>query len=193
MERARSIARIVLARSFALLLATGLAVALDATDNARAAEGAAPTLAILPFEINDNSGEVGSPHRHDAMLTALTRLVGEKIEGAHLYRVVPQALVGKAVAAQNSGTYLRDCNGCELAIGRRAGADQVMIGWIFKMSSLVLTLHVAIKDVATGKPVYARAFDFRGDNERAWERAAEYMVGALAKSRAEAQSPSLGQ
>ncbi len=122
-----------------------------------------------------------------------TRIVGEEIEGAHLYKVVSRDLVDKAVAAENSGTYLRDRNGCELAIARRVGADAVMIGWIFKMSSLVLTLHVDIKDVATGKQTYARAFDFRGDNETAWRRAAAYMVGALRTTGSGASSLNLGQ
>jgi Protein of unknown function (DUF2380) len=195
LESERNIAHVVPARRLiaaTLLLGAGLAIALGAASIARAEEDAPQTLAILPFEIDDNSGEVGSPHRHDAMLAALTRIVGEEIEAAHAYKVVRQALVDKAVAAENSGTYLRSCNGCELAIGRRAGADKVMIGWIFKMSSLVLTLHVAIEDVATGKQVYARAFDFRGDNEKAWRRAAKYMVGTLAKS-GETRLQRLGQ
>jgi Protein of unknown function (DUF2380) len=195
LESGRNIGHVVPARRLiaaSLLLGAGLALALGAAAGASAEERAPQTLAILPFEIDDTSGEVGSPHRHDAMLAALTRIVGERIEAAHLYKVVPPALVDKAVAAENSGTYLRDCNGCELSIARRAGADRVMIGWIFKMSSLVLTLHIAIKDVATGKQLYARAFDFRGDNETAWRRAADYMVGALAKS-GETRSQSLGQ
>lgn len=29
------------------------------------------------------------------------------------------------------------------------------------------------------KVVYAHAFDFRGDNERAWQRAADYMVQGI--------------
>ena len=90
-----------------------------------------------------------------------------------------QARVAKAVAAANPGTYLRGCNGCELDIAKSVGADAVMIGWFYKMSTLVGTLHVVIKDVATGKVIYAHVFDFRGDNEKAWKRAADYMVKGL--------------
>ena len=117
----------------------------------RADERAPQTLAILPFEIRDTSGESGSPDKHNAMLAALTRIVGEKIEAAHVYKIVPEQRVATAVAAANSGTFLTNCNGCELDIARSAGADQVMIGWIYKVSTLVGSLHIEIKDVASGK------------------------------------------
>lgn len=139
-------------------------------------------LAILPFEINDTSGEVGTSARHADMLAGVTRLAGERIAAAGLYDIVPQADVAKAVAEVNPGTYLRGCNGCELDIARRVGADAVMIGWVWKVSTLLGTLHVEIKDVATGRTTYAKVFDFRGDNEKAWQRATDYMVATMRKA-----------
>jgi prohead serine protease len=47
------------------------------------------------------------------------------------------------------------------------------------VSTLVLTLHIDIKDAATGKTIYARLFDFRGDNERAYAHAAQTLVRSL--------------
>jgi hypothetical protein len=116
------------------------------------------------------------------MLARLTSFVGARIAAAGIYDVVPPERVAKAIAEVNPGTYLRGCNGCELDIARRAGADQVMIGWFWKVSTLIGTLHIEIKDVATGRTTYAKVFDFRGDNDKAWQRAADYMVGALCKS-----------
>lgn len=142
-----------------------------------------PTLAVLPFEIHDNSGEVGTTKDRAAMLSGLTRSVAEKLKAAGLYRPVAQSRVDAAVAAEAPGTYLRQCNGCERDIAKRVGADQVLIAWIFRMSSLVLSLHVVVKDVGTGEVLYARVFDFRGDNETAWEHAAKAMVQAMKKSR----------
>ena len=90
----------------------------------------------------------------------------------------------------NSGTHLRRCNGCELDIAKRVDARYVLIGWIYKVSTLVLTLHVDIKDVETGKPVYARVFDFRGDNERAYAHAGRTLVRSLKEERARAGASS---
>ena len=148
------------------------------------------TLAVLPFEIEDTSGEVGPANRHDAMLSRTTTLVRDEIAAAQLYRVVPGNLTEQAVAAVNSGTHLRRCNGCEIDIAKRVDARYVLIGWIYKVSTLVLTLHVDIKDVETGKPVYARVFDFRGDNERAYAHAAKTLVRSL-KEESAARSASM--
>jgi hypothetical protein len=165
----------------AVLLVAGLCLAAAAAGPGRADDGARQRLAVLPFEIDDNSGEVGDPDGHDAMLRSVTRLVSDKIAADGLFDVVPEARVAKAIAAVDPGTYLRRCNGCELDIAKRAGADRVLIGWLFKMSSLVMSLHVVMKDAATGDVVYAKTFDFRGDNEKAWKRAADYMVRSYAR------------
>lgn len=163
------------------LLALGLAAIAPLAPPVIAQEAANGSIAVLPFEINDTSGEAGQTKRHEEMLATITRLVGEKIAEKGIYSVVPQAKVDKAVAEVNSGTYLRSCNGCELDIAKRAGADHVLIGWFYKVSTLIGTLHIVVKDVATGKTVYAHVFDFRGDNEKAWSRAVTYMIGSLAK------------
>ena len=152
--------------------------------SANADPAARQKLAVLPFEISDTSGEVGGSTRHEEMLAKLTDFVGRRISASNLYDVVPQVQVAKAVVEVNPGTFLRACNGCELDIARRAGADQVMVGWFWKVSTLIGTLHIEIKDVATGRTTYAKVFDFRGDNDKAWQRAADYMVGALCKSAA---------
>lgn len=142
-----------------------------------------PSLAVLPFEIDDNSGEIDPPERHAAMLDQLTQDVAHELSVAKLYTVIPSSEVGKAVSAENPGTFLRECNGCELDIGKRVGAQRVLIGWVFKMSTLIGTLHIVIKDVATGGIVYTRAFDFRGDNPRAWDRASKIFVQELGSAR----------
>lgn len=145
--------------------------------------GSHQSLAVLPFEIEDNSGELDPPERHAAMLHQLTQGVANKLSAAKLYTVVPADKVSQAVSAENSGTFLRNCNGCEVDIGKRAGAQRVLIGWVFKMSTLIGTLHIEIKDVSTGNIVYTRAFDFRGDDPRAWDRASKIFVEELASAR----------
>lgn len=172
------------ALSTRLLILSACAMALAApacvgTTAAVSAQTPPPGLAVLPFEIEDTSGETGPPDRHASMLAATTAAAAEEIGRAGLFSVVPEAKVAEAVAAVNSGTYLRRCNGCELEIAQRAGARYVLVGWIYKMSTLVLTLHVDIKEAETGRSVYARVFDFRGDNEKAYAHAVRTMVRSL--------------
>ncbi len=140
-------------------------------------------LAILQFQIEDNTLEAGAPQWHETSLQKLTKIVGATVSNAALYHVVPQSAVDEATAATDPGTALHQCNGCELDIARKVGADRVMVGWIYKMSLLVMALHVEIKDVETGTTVYRRVLDFRGDNEASWNRAATYMVRTLQETK----------
>ena len=149
-------------------------------------------LAILPFEIHDTSGEAGPASRHAEMLSKLTQYTGERIEASGLYDVVEPSAVAKAVAEVNPGTNLRACNGCEFDIARKIGADEVMIGWVWKVSTLIGTLHVEIKDVASGRTTFAKVLDFRGDNSKAWDRAAAYMVDGMRKDRDAGKIPNAG-
>jgi hypothetical protein len=138
-------------------------------------------LAVLPFEIVDNTPVPGGEERNSEMLDKLTRFIAKAIEAEGLYQVVPQAAVNEAVKAAALGTYIHSCNQCEYDLAKQLASDKVMVGWIYKMSILILTLHIEIKDVASQQTVISKAYDFRGDNEKAWLRAAEYMVRDLSQ------------
>jgi hypothetical protein len=153
------------------------------TTPSKTAEPAAlKTIVVLPFEIEDTSGEVGPTNRHDAMLRRLTAFVRNEIASGQFYRVEPENLTDEAVKAVNAGTFLRGCHGCEIDIAKRLGASHVLVGWIYKVSTLILALHIEVKEVTTGKTIYARVFDFRGDNEQAYAHAARAVVRSLTEA-----------
>jgi hypothetical protein len=181
MHRNRTCPLAVAHRALAATLVAALAML--ATTPSRAAEPATlKTLVVLPFEIQDTSGEVGPADRHDAMLSRLTTLVRNEIAFGQSYRVEPKNLTDQAVDAVNAGTFLRGCNGCEIDIAKRLGADYVLVGWIYKVSTLILALHIDVKDVMTGNTIWARVFDFRGDNEHAYAHAARAVVRSLTEA-----------
>ncbi|MCG8488825.1 MAG: DUF3280 domain-containing protein [Chromatiales bacterium] len=136
-------------------------------------------LVVLPFEIVDNTPLPGSLERNQKMLDKLTHYIGETINRAGLYQVVPQSRVNDAVEAADLGTDIRNCNLCEFDLARQVEGEKVMTGWVYKMSALILTMHIEIKNVADEKILVSKAYDFRGDNEKAWLRAAQYMIRDL--------------
>jgi len=138
-------------------------------------------LVVLPFEIVDNTPVPGGDDRNEKMLDTITRFIARNIKEAGLFDVVSQAEVNEAVSAARLGTYIHTCNHCEYDLAKKVAGDKVMTGWIYKMSVLVLTLHIEVKDVAGEKTLISKAYDFRGDNEKAWLRAAKYMVRDLAE------------
>jgi hypothetical protein len=136
-------------------------------------------IAVLPFEIVDNTPVPGGEARNDEMLEKLTLFITDTIDEEGLFQVVPHTSVLQVVEDAQLGTYIRNCNRCEFDLAREMQSDKVMTGWIYKMSILVLTMHIEIKDVDSEKILIKKAYDFRGDNEKAWLRAAKYMLRDL--------------
>jgi len=69
-----------------------------------------------------------------------------------LFQIVDDSSVRDAIGELRSQQrLLHECNGCDLEIGRRAGADRVMIPWVYRVSGLILTLTYEIHDVRTGQ------------------------------------------
>ncbi len=141
----------------------------------------AERLVVLPFEITDNIPVPGVEDPYRERLQQLTRYVARSIDEAGIYDTVPQERVEHSVEAAQLGTAIHGCNQCDIDLAKRVDGDKVMTGWIYKMSLLILTLHIEIKDVASQQTLLSKAYDFRGDNEKAWRRAADYMVRDLGR------------
>jgi hypothetical protein len=165
----------------ALLFALG---AFGSIAAAPAAQPPATSLAVLDMEI---TGDLGGPQlaaQHRARLEVANAKLRESLEQTGLYRVVDTApaqdLIDELRARHR---YLHDCNGCDLDIGRRLGADRVLVAWVNRVSALILTLTYEIHDVDTGQITARKSFSFRGDNDTAWIRAIDFMVRDLQASR----------
>ena len=72
-----------------------------------------------------------------------------------------------------------NCNGCEKSLAEDYKAELVMVPYVFRMSHLISTLHIEVKDVESGNVIKKKAFDFRGNTDQAWERAIKYAVRDL--------------
>ena len=64
-------------------------------------------------------------------------------------------------------------------VGRELDADLVMVAWVDRVSGLILSLTYEIHDVKTNQITARQSFDFRGDNDTAWNHAIDYMVRHL--------------
>lgn len=136
-------------------------------------------LVVLPFEIVDNTPVPGGEERNRKMLEKITLYIAHNIDTKGLFKVVPQSKVNEIVSSAQLGTDIRNCNQCEFELAKQVAGEKVMTGWIYKMSILILTMHIEIKEVATQQTLISKAYDFRGDNEKAWLRAADYMLRDL--------------
>jgi hypothetical protein len=100
-----------------------------------------------------------------------------------MYRTADNSAAAQLIADQQARQDLRNCNGCELDIGRALRADVVILGWVQKVSNLILNLNIEAKDVASGKTLYTKSVDLRGNTDKSWLRGITYMVDSVAEKK----------
>jgi len=145
---------------------------------------AAEALVVLDLEL---TGDLGGPEfeaEHAERLRTMSARLRQDLERAGLYRILDNsAAQGLIDTLKSRQAYLHDCNGCDLDVGRSLRADQVLVAWVDRVSGLILSLTYEVHDVQTGQITARKSFDFRGDNDNAWNHAIDYMVRDLAKNK----------
>ena len=86
---------------------------------------------------------------------------------------VEVAALQHAVAEQHHRDRRAD-HGPDLARG--LGADLAAVGWVQKVSNLILNLNLQVRDVATGQMVAAGTVDIRGNTDESWQRGLLYLL-----------------
>jgi hypothetical protein len=139
-----------------------------------------PKLVVLPLELMDTSGEI-PPHteEHVKRLAALTDYLAATIARHKAYDVLDPAPIRDEIVKTRKDQSLYNCNGCERTLAAHLHADRVLIGEVYKVSTLLGSMRLNIIDVATGRSVFHRSLDFRGDTDDAWQHAARFFVRDL--------------
>lgn len=152
------------------------------------AAAAQKTVAVLDFElIDDMAGMAGAGDDDDERrrLAHITSLVRNELQASEHYTITDVAKT-QALSANRLDTQpLNECNGCELDLGRKLGADWVVVGWVQKVSNLILNINVLVTDVASGDTVAQAFVDLRGNNDKSWQRSTEYLLENILLQRME--------
>lgn len=131
--------------------------------------------AVFDLDFVDTSQEGASGHIRDdearrlAMVSdTLRRMLAER--GIAVVDLAPaRERIGKAAP-------LSRCNGCDLDLSRELGAGLAVTGFVHKVSNLILSINVAIRDVRDGQTVRAGSVDIRGNTDESWSRGISYLV-----------------
>jgi hypothetical protein len=142
------------------------------------AAGAAPVrkAAVFDFELIDTSleGEKrGVDPAETARLVRISEALREGLAKSGHYDVVP---IAPAAAEIASAGYLRSCNGCDVRIARTLGADLAVTGQIQKISTLILSLMIYVRDAETGAMLKVASADIRGNTDESWLHGVRWLV-----------------
>jgi hypothetical protein len=156
-----------------------VALLLSGTAVAAAPTAAAPIqrLAVLDIELTGDLGDPQLKAEHETRLRMASERLRRELASSGLYQIVDNAPAGALIDELKSQQhYLHDCNGCDLDVGKRLGADEVLVALVDRVSNLILSLTYEIDNVKTGQIDDRKSYDFRGDNDTAWIHAIHFMV-----------------
>ena len=137
------------------------------------------TIAILDFDLVDDQHELSPATIEYQRLRAIRDQLQEEFAKSQLYRVVDLEPASALIRKYQSETQLHRCNGCELEIARSLHADRVLIGWVQKVSNLILNINIQIEDAATGTVLLNKSVDLRGNTDETWRRGLSFLVRSM--------------
>lgn len=107
-----------------------------------------------------------------ARLEALEKVVAERFqaEGYELVDLAPEKVAIDRVAN------LAKCYGCDTRIAQRLGAGFSLVGEVQKVSNLILTMNLQLRDANSGDLVKAGVVDIRGNTDDSWSRGMRYIL-----------------
>ena len=135
---------------------------------------AAWRIALFEFELINTSLEATRPEE-EARLAMIGALLREEFAAREDFdfEVVDIAPLAQDLASIGS---LHGCNGCELQLARRIGAEFAALGWVQKVSNLILNINLQVREVATGRLIQAGTVDIRGNTDETWRRGLRYLL-----------------
>nr|WP_244197889.1 DUF3280 domain-containing protein [Caballeronia ptereochthonis] len=132
--------------------------------------------------IDDNAAYNDAQTDRDqaARLAMVSGALRDDLRERALFRVADNAGARDLIASLQRAQDMSACNGCELRVAKQLGTSRVGVCWVQKISNLILNINLRVEDAATGKTLFQRSVDMRGNTDQSWRRAAKALADLLA-------------
>src|SRR3546814_3501649 len=71
---------------------------------------------------------------------------------------------------------LYSCSGCEAKLAGELGAERSVSGFVYKVSTLILYISVAVRDTASGRLLDESSVSIRGNTDESWRHGMETLL-----------------
>jgi hypothetical protein len=105
---------------------------------------------------------------HEKRLRAFMTALRDDVTADRRFELVPSSCASNC---PTDGPALRD----RLRAASQAGTQILIIGTVHKVSTLVQVAGTAAIDAASQRVLFRKYFQFRGDNDEAWQRAERFV------------------
>ncbi len=162
-------------RKMCLIAGIAIAWAFGAADLADAAgdETDIPKVVFFGFQLVNTSLEPTTP-AEVGRINMLDGLFREQLDHSGRFKIVaiPPGLQRQIAA----GAEISGCNGCERSFAKTAGGDWAAWGTVQKVSDLILNVNVYMEEADSGKMVFVKSVDIRGNTDELWRRGLDYLL-----------------
>jgi hypothetical protein len=141
--------------------------------------------------IDDNAvyNDADTNRTQAARIEMVSEALRAQVNASERYRVADNSRAANLIARLGAAQDLTACDGCARQVGRELGVEQVGVCWVQKVSNLILNMNLRVEDVASGKTLFQRSVDIRGNTDLSWRRGATALVGLLVGDDAKGDSP----
>lgn len=161
--------------SILMVVYVSTAASMDLAENS----STAIPIIVLDIELLGDTS-VESMQKGDAeLMKKFSKVLRQQLNQQHLFAVLDDPHSLAVINKQSEDHYLHRCNGCELIIAKDLGAQQVIVPWIFRMSKLIQTMYIEVRDVETGKVLVHEGRNFRGNTEDGWQHVIDQLVESI--------------
>ncbi|WP_417668738.1 DUF3280 domain-containing protein [Roseibium sp.] len=151
----------------ALVWLSGSAMAADLSPGSKVA-----FLGLVFLDTSTEGAYNGVRADETTRLTLLETLIEERFqsEGIRFMDLAP-------IAEQlENTTNPANCYGCDVRMGKKLGADFILVGVVQKVSNLIISMNLVLREVESGKVVRARSVDVRSNTDQSWSRGMRYIL-----------------
>jgi len=159
-------------RIASFLLVLGAVLLPGAAEPAAADARSAAVLAVTLID-SSTEGDYSGPRADETARVAMLR---ERLAAAFAdkgWRVVDIAPVAADLERVTNPAH---CNGCDSRLARRLGADVAVTAEVQKVSNLILTINIFLRDSQSGDLIRVGNADIRSNTDRSWKRGLDYIL-----------------
>ncbi|KND56585.1 hypothetical protein BPUN_0067 [Candidatus Paraburkholderia kirkii] len=164
-------------------LCASLAMAFSIVTSSALAQHASQSIAIPDCTlIDDNAAYNDAQTNRDqtARLAMVSGALRDDLRERRLFRVADNAGARDLIASLQGAQDMSACNGCARRLAKQLGTSRVGVCGVQKISNLILNINLRVEDAATGKSLFQRSVDMRGNTDQSWRRAARTLADLLA-------------
>ncbi len=132
-------------------------------------------IAFFGMQLLDDSMQTavkGDNDDEQARLVMLDEIV-EKAFAEHGYELVDLAPVQADLERVLNPA---KCNQCDTRMAAKLGADYSLVGEVQKVSNLILSMNLQMRDAKTGEMIKGRVVDIRGNTDQSWQHGMRYIL-----------------